>query len=392
MLSDTDQLYNDDNYMETKLDPVMKTKQKGIIGANPRGIIGAKSNQIESALNTAEINIKNDKIIEFSSRYKGGESGFRLICDINNTILTSGRYETELTKLIYVIFYNSLTRNAKMLNVLTNDINSKINGMIISGDLCSMSKINKSYNFIKSDLLHKCIYYGDTTILYYLLINGGKIDQTLSGKTLFEYAYKLKDESMIDYLINIRDFPEKITLLRDLDITDDYVGNDMDIAIAQKIILDQAKRLEENHVMVYLDFVKNSVNNEYITYLKNIPFDVFLNAIDCLISNISKRRRNEYISILSEEINYAIENRIDCPDSIVSVIIYNLIPFIKYQYNITSEWLLLYEFKMVIFNNKNVSLKNLIDILKFKYYTINKIIRPKYIEILFSKLLNEISK
>ena len=73
--------------------------------------------------------------------------------------------------------------------------------------------------------------------------------------------------------------------------------------------------------------------------LWNIIFKDFIIKLNDLLNNLSIDISNTYINIIKEELNYELLNNNICPNNKIEIILYNLIPFINYNYNLNLSWL-----------------------------------------------------
>jgi hypothetical protein len=93
-----------------------------------------------------------------------------------------------------------------------------------------------------------------------------------------------------------------------------------------------------------------------------------------------------YLNIIYEELTYDIKIKLGCPKSKVDIILINLIPFIKYPFNLSIDWVISYELKFLIikfmkkqnFKNINIIKEDLVDELWSKYIK-KEIIQEDYL-------------
>ena len=97
----------------------------------------------------------------------------------------------------------------------------------------------------------------------------------------------------------------------------------------------------------------------------------FILNLDYLISTFSIDSRNTYVNILKEELDHNLMIKLGCPTNKIEIILYNIVPFIEYNYNLNFNWLLLLEIKFIILK---ILKKNKINIKEIK----NKIIGELY--------------
>ena len=264
--------------------------------------------------------------------------------------------------------------------IIFNYTNDNLFNYIEIGDV---SKINK-YNFGNTDLkiyndlgltpLHYAIKCGDTTFLKKLLKLGGKIDQSNNlGHTLLEYACLEKDPNIINFLISYGSDIKKHLLFRQ---NKQYfnVGDQIDIILLESyvmntnILYNNIKYL--NNIFDNLILSVSSIELFNNNIKEKITFNMFLIKLDNLLDQMIEINRNTFIEIIKEEFNYEYIFKLGCPINLIKILLYNLVPFINYNYNLRLDWLILLEIKFIIikFYNLNplINIKNLKENV-FKY-------------------------
>jgi hypothetical protein len=105
--------------------------------------------------------------------------------------------------------------------------------------------------------------------------------------------------------------------------------------------------------------------------------------------------RDSYIKIIKEELSYDLKNDFGCPKNNIDIILINLIPFINYNFNVSSDFIIGLEIKFLIKNI--IKQKNKNNLNKYKKKIINqlwtiyheKIVPIDYIGILTNKIFYE---
>lgn len=283
------------------------------------------------------------------------------------------------------------------------DKNDELNifDIILNGNKKSIKKIK--YNSRKLTLyndegltpLHFAIKMGDTYFLKQLLKKGGRIDQINShGNTLLEYACLEKDPNCIRFLIN-----HGANLKKHLYFRNNYKNNilkksDIDLAIILKIILKYNKNESTDESNNKLDFVFDFIEKEREIGINNIKFYELIHCLENLLKTIPESI-DSYTQIIKEELSYNLKNDFGCPKNNIDIILINLIPFINYNFNISSDFIIGLEIKFLIKNI--IKQKNKNNLNKYKKKIINqlwniyhdKIVPIDYIGILTNKIFYE---
>lgn len=205
--------------------------------------------------------------------------------------------------------------------------------------------------------LHFAIKFGDTTFLKHAFKLGAGIDKTNKyGHTLLEFACLEKDPNMINYLTycgaNMKkhlDFREGKKYFNN--------GNQIDILILEKIIMENTKSItNKNH----LDFIFNYINKdeeielEYCNpknstiSIKKILFETFIKKLNCIVNDFNEEKRTTFINIIKEELSNELVFKLGCPLNKIEILLYNLVPFIDYDNNLSLNWLISLEIKFII--------------------------------------------
>tara|TARA_B110000977_G_C11056311_1_gene484211 strand:+ start:128 stop:1159 length:1032 start_codon:yes stop_codon:yes gene_type:complete len=227
--------------------------------------------------------------------------------------------------------------------------------------------------------LHLCIKLGDTSILKYLLNNNVSVNTiNKKGNTLLEYACLNKDPNMIHFLTEHGSRIKKNIFLRDKDIKIQLKINNIDVACVFKIMLMNSykKKLKPE-----MELLKKYLNFDELCGLGNFTLTNILIGIG---HSLNKESLDNYISIVDEELSdYGKNNLIFCYQDKKEVIVYNLIPFIKYDFNISQENVFMME---LYFLKKRFNKKDLVSVIFEKY--INKLAPENFIGLQVKKVLN----
>ena len=113
----------------------------------------------------------------------------------------------------------------------------------------------------------------------------------------------------------------------------------------------------------------------------SITIENLLTGISHSIDDISLKN---YLDIVLEELSYDLNDELFCYKNKVEVLIYNLVPFIEYEFNLTQENVFLME---LYFLKKKYNNKELINILFEKY--IEKILPEDFIGVQIKKIINK---
>ena len=203
--------------------------------------------------------------------------------------------------------------------------------------------------------LHCAISFGDTTFLKHAFRLGACIDTTNKfGHTLLEFACLAKDPNLINFIVMYGGDMKKHLKFRE-DKKYFSSGNQIDIMLLEKIILDQYKETKKysiqylNKIICYIDmdevldiqYYDNKINK------KLIMKDLIL-RLDYLLHSIDEDKRNTYIQIIEEELSHKLHNKLGCPNNLLEIILYNLVPFIEYNDSLKLDWLISLEIKFLI--------------------------------------------
>ena len=207
--------------------------------------------------------------------------------------------------------------------------------------LTKLDKINfKSYNENGIQPIHYAIDYGDISFIKFALNSNCTIDETtLSGNTLLEYACLKKDPNIISFLINNGANMKKHLEFRK---GNKYINNynSIDIVLLLKIIMDIESNNSNND---YLKWIYKYIDSNIILDIKynnnNIIFNNFIIQFNYYLDILVDEYRESYLNIIKEELEYNLQNNSNCPNNKIELILYYLVPFINYNFNLNLQWL-----------------------------------------------------
>ncbi len=134
-------------------------------------------------------------------------------------------------------------------------------------------------------------------------------------------------------------------------------------------------------------------NLEDLIGINDYTYSDLFHGLTLLLTTFDKTTANTYLNIVEEELSYNLKNKLGCPKSKIDILLINLVPFINYKFNITSEWVLSMEIKYIILkliNIKNIKIKNeLVDIIWDTYIKSN-IVSKDFIGTLISQWIIKI--
>ncbi len=322
------------------------------------------------------------------------KDSFNYDCDTRNIL---GYIRKYCFKLLNDVFDKNLMVNNKT-------IGSEIFIPVEEGDLDGIS-ISESYNDFKvynddgSTPLHVCIKNGDTTILKKFLKNGESIDlNDKNGHSLLEYACELKDPNLITFLISHGSNPKKHLFFRENNKDCKMLTNDIDIANFIKICLQvgaltkdkllpksareklyrnvfEKSCLESVKKEYYINNLKNlcfsRISSDHFVGLGNLEFCDFYEFYKFTVLNLDEDNFNSYYDIIKEEFEFSINNKLGCPTDYFQILIINLFPFINYNFNISTKFIVVYE---LVYTVRFIFEKNNLKLDK-KFYTklLNKV-------------------
>ncbi len=270
---------------------------------------------------------------------------------------------------------------------------------IEQGDVDIIKKYNyNDVNWIKlidnQTLLHHAVKYGDTGFLKNAFKLGALIDTPNGhGHTLLEYACLQEDPNIISFLINNGANMQKHLYFREGKFKYLNLTSSIDNAIIIKHII-SSDNLDINMT------ISNRINNllkyfelEHLIGINDFTYADLFHGLTLLLTSFEITFANTYLNIIEEELSYTLKNKLGCPKSKLDILLINLVPFIDYKFNITSEWVLSMEIKYIILkliNNKNIKIKNeLVDII-WETYIKSNLVSKDFIGTLISQWIIKI--
>ena len=229
-------------------------------------------------------------------------------------------------------------------------------------DLIDRGEINKVKKYYDMDdfyiyneegftPMHYAIKNGDTLFLKFAFSLGVEIDtpDKINGHTLLEYACLSGDPNMINFMIlngaNIKKHQEFRNSIKYHNNT-----NQIDYGLIMKYILtNNNKESNEKSLSFVFDYIEPSDK----IGLDNITVRDLIMHIEDLLLKIPVIAKQNIIAILKEEIQYKLSNNIFCPSNRLEILLYNLIPFMEYPFNLSLRWLIQLEIKYIYYKLKN---------------------------------------
>ena len=183
---------------------------------------------------------------------------------------------------------------------------------------------------------------------------------------------------MVKFLTNHGALIKKNLFLRDKQVKIRLKTNNLDSACISKIMLMNSykKKLKPE-----FEILKKHIKFSDICGFGNFTIENLLIGISHSIDDDSLKT---YLDIILEELSFDIRDELFCYKNKVEVLIYNLIPFIDYEFNVTQENAYLME---LYFLKKKYNKKSLIDIL-FKSY-IGNLVPEDFIGVQIKKIINK---
>jgi hypothetical protein len=265
---------------------------------------------------------------------------------------------------------------------IKNNVNyNELLKSIEEGDTNVIKKYNyDDINWIKlinnQTLLHHAVTYGDTGFLKNAFKLNALIDTPNShGHSLLEYACLQEDPNMITFLIENGASMQKHLYFREGKFKYLNLTSSIDNAILIKHIM-SIDNLDINMT------ISNRINNlskyfelEHLIGINDYTFADLFHGLTLLLTEFDKTTSNTYLNIIEEELSYNLKNKLGCPKSKLDILLINLVPFINYKFNISSEWVLSAEIKYLILKlikSQKMKIKNeLVDIIWNTYIKSN---------------------
>ena len=271
--------------------------------------------------------------------------------------------ETECSKYLTQTISNMIDK-PYIKKIKSFDSDNELFDFIETGDLDKLKKFSYGninfniYNDSGLSPLHHAIKFGDTSFIKQSLKLGACIDQTNKfGHTLLEYACLEKDPNMIMFLSSYGADMKKHLEFRE---GKKYFNNSnqIDITLIEKKIMDINDI--NDHDIIHLNFLFNymdpseSIDIDFCdpknsTILADkITFIDFVKKLDWFVNNLDLDSQITFLTILKEEITNDITLKLGCPTKPIEIILYNLVPFINYKFNLRLDWLISLEIKFMI--------------------------------------------
>lgn len=310
------------------------------------------------------------------------------------------KYLNNISDSKYKKIIDETTEECDRLILETLNINDKediyddinIFDLIKTGNKYDLVKINnidfEKLNEEGLNVLHYCIKMGDMGILKHLLKKGGKID-SINGNnnTLLEYACLEKDPNAIQFICDHGGDMKKHLYFRDNTKNYKLKKNDIDLAIIMKIILNNSYESNE------FDFILNYIDEDLEIGLNDITVKELIKFIPNLFDN--EESKQTYKNIINEELDNVFIKKLGCPQNKLDILLINLVPFIKYPFNISSDFIVSNEIKYLILSvirkksmNNNL-LKKYIDRIWNSYIKEN-LLTENYLGILTSQWMSKL--
>ena len=147
-----------------------------------------------------------------------------------------------------------------------------------------------------------------------------------------------------------------------------------------------------NKIYNKLKLIENSINlNEKINFNDNTFRDLFLGLMH-LLHKLPETSALTYLSIITEELSYVINNKLGCPPNKLEIILTNLVPFIDYPFNVSIDWVISLELKYLILKLIKNSIDIKTDLMEklWEIYIKSEIIQEDYLGCLISQWIAKI--
>jgi len=179
-------------------------------------------------------------------------------------------------------------------------------------------------------------------------------------------------------------------------------NNPIDICILLKIVLSYIPGSTDNKIVsnkIYnkIKLLQNFINMNEKINLNNYTYKNVIIGLLYLLNKIPEENAMSYLNIISEELNYTINNKLGCPKNKLELILTYLVPFIDYPFNLSVDWVITNELKYLIINLiKKKKIYNSFDIkselmnLLWDTYLKNQIINEDYVGCLISQWITKI--
>ena len=287
------------------------------------------------------------------------------------------------TKSVSILLKTCLNNQIEYIKCLP-DVFDYIGNGDIKGFIKNFNKHFYNFNIYKNGItpLHSAIYNGDTNFLKYLLIIKGDIDiYDNNHNTLLEFACIQNDPNVIDFLVKHGANIKKHIILRQYKKCV-YRSTEIDIALVELYLINSYLILygldeyieNEKYKYVYLEWIYEYIPKKDILDVnyKNVDTNqALIIIIDELLSTLGRSATDEFIKIIKEELQYNLLCDLCCPNNKLHIVLYNIIPFIRYTIDLSLNWIIHQDFKNILLSTNFVDK----DIKKeFKHIVYNKYI------------------
>lgn len=313
--------------------------------------------------------------------------------------------ESECHKYISLTIESTIESEYKKEKVINTKelVNELEKGDLNLIKIAKYGEINFTENIENETILHLAIKNGDTTFLKYAFRLGARIDTTNNiGNTLLEYACLQQDPNMINFLGEHGANMQKHLYFRSGNDKNINNNNPIDICILLKIVLsyipiESDDKRVNNKIYNKIKLLQNLINMNEKINLNNYTYKDLLIGLMYLLNKLPEESAITYLNIINEELNYIMSNKLGCPKNKLELILTNLVAFIDYPFNISIDWIIIYELKYLIINLiKKKKKYNSFDIktelmnLLWETYLKNGIIQEDYLGCLISQWIAKI--
>jgi ankyrin repeat protein len=310
----------------------------------------------------------------------------------------STEYYSKILKIIDKLKINNkndilLTTEIEIKKKIKNIKNEDVFEYISTNDINKIKNLThinfREINNEGNTILHHAIKIGDCSILKILFKKGGNINQINgNGNTLLEYACLCKDPNIIHFLILHGCNMQKHLFFRDGNMKQYLNKSDIDLAILLKILLINSKKSNNYN---NFSFLEKYFNIEELVGIEYFTIKDLLLGLNSLFHN--KNVYHSYKQIIIEELDTFTQNlNKKCSYQKIDLILINLVPFINFPFNLSSDFILKNELKYVIKHslkqNKN-NYKNILINYIFDNYIKTNIVTQDYLGIILYQIISK---
>jgi len=278
------------------------------------------------------------------------------------------------TILIYndILIENNIDENKKIIlgeiydktNKYIARLKDNLFDLIDRGDINKVKKyytLDDFYQYNEDGItpMHYAIRNGDTLFLKYAFSLGIEIDtpDKQEGHTLLEYACLLGDPNMINFMIlngaNIKKHQEFRNNKK-------YYNQNKQIdynLIIKYLLTNNNKELNEKSLSFVFDYIQP---NDKIG-LDKIQVSELLTYIEDFLLKIPVLAKHSFINILKDELHHDLINSNLCPSNKLEILLYCIVPFMDFPFNLSLRWLIQLEIKYLYhkLNSKELLLENI---------------------------------